>query len=97
MVAETHSHGDDATVEDLARFVAVELAGLADDVDLTDLTLGDCGFELTLDFVELTQVLGEEFGERTLAGGDIDEVDATTGLIDFVAEFYAHGQPRDRG
>lgn len=88
MVAETHSTNDDLSFDAVVAFIVSELGGIDAPGDPGAVTLGECGFEMTLDFVDLSRLVGEEFGERTLSAGDLDDVDATTSVADFVADMY---------
>ena len=75
MVAETHSHRDDLSLEQVVAFVVEDLGRIDGGVDAAAVTLGECGFEMTLDIVELSQLLAEEFSERTLSSADLDHQD----------------------
>ena len=93
MVAETHSHDEDVTFADVAAFVLVELGGLGAEADPRRTTLADCGYELTLEIVDLVTLVGEEFGERTLSVVDVDELDSDTLVGDLIDQLYPELPP----
>ena len=87
MVAETHNEFAGLSRVDIVTFIVHHLSR-CDDADLASITIGECGFEGLLDIEELAELVGEEFGERTLTGPAFDDVDNTWTVIEFVAALY---------
>lgn len=86
MVAETHSSFEELNHSEIARFVLEDLGDLSNAVaDST--TIADCGFRGILAIAELAEILGEEFGERTLLGAEVDDITedwTVTELVDLL-------------
>lgn len=94
MVAETHTAFEDLTREDVIDFIANTLAQTDSDPEVAaKRTLEECGFESVLDIDELAELVGEEYGERTLVGDDLMEIDGTWTVSDFVTALYPNLRP----
>lgn len=72
MPAETHSHSEPVTVEDVLEL----LASVVHDADALDpeTPVEELGFDDDLSLLSLWDVVAEEFGERTLGEPDIEEL-----------------------
>lgn len=89
MVAETHTAFDDLTANDIVDFIVNTLARLdADPETAPKLTLAACGFDSVLEIDELAELVGEEYGERTLVGDDLAEISGSWTVADFVEALY---------
>lgn len=62
MVAETHSHVP-VEAEDIIALITIH----SESDDPAQLTLAECGYDGDLGLMELVDMLGEEYGERSLA------------------------------
>lgn len=95
MVAETHTAFEGLTRRDIADFILNPLAQMnVDAIAAADtVTIADCGFTTVLDIDELAELVGEEYGERTLVGDDLEEIDGTWTVADFVAALYPDLDP----
>jgi hypothetical protein len=87
MVAETHNEFAGLSRGDIIHFIVHHLSR-CDEANLETITVGGCGFEGLLDIEELAELVGEEFGERTLTGPAFDDVDNTWTVAEFVAALY---------
>lgn len=89
MVAETHSAYADLTTADVVDYVLNTIAGLDRDAEAgATTTLSDCGIETGPEVLELAEMVGEEYGERTLVGIDIDDIDSSWTVTEFVTTLY---------
>lgn len=89
MVAETHSAYDDLSKGDVVDFVLNVVAALDLDASAgTTTTLADCDVRSSADVAELAELVSEEYGERTLLGIDLEEIEPTTTVADFVSLLY---------
>lgn len=89
MVAETHTSFEGLRREDVVDFILNTLAKI--DIDpsaAASVTLADCGFSSVLEVDELAELVGEEYGERTLVGDGLEEIDGSWTVADFVATLY---------
>jgi hypothetical protein len=89
VVAETHSAYDDLSKSDVVDFVLNVVAGL--DLDASagvSTTLADCDVRSSADVAELADLVSEEYGERTLLGIDLEDVEQTCSVADFVSLLY---------
>lgn len=74
MPAETHQHSGEVTVTDVLELFGAVL-GLSDDIGDRSLVELGCDDDLTL--LDLWEAGIEEYGERTVAEIDVDELRAT--------------------
>ncbi len=89
MVAETHTAFEDLEGDDVVDFIVNTVAKIDVDPDkASGVTLADCGFTTALEVDELAELVGEEYGERTLVGDDLEEIDGSWTVPDFVAALY---------
>ena len=89
MVAETHTSFEGLRREDIVDFIVNTLAKIdVDPAAATAVTLTDCGFSSMLEIDELAELVGEEYGERTLVGDGLEEIDGGWTVVDFVAALY---------
>ncbi len=89
MVAETHSAYDDLAKSDVVDFILNVVAKL--DLDAAPgatTTLAHCDVRSNADVVELAELVSEEYGERTLLGIELEEIDETCTVAEFVAMLY---------
>ncbi len=89
MVAETHSAYDDLAKSDVVDFILNVVSRL--DLDAAagvTTTLADCDVRSSADVIELAELVSEEYGERTLLGIELEEIDETCSVAEFVAILY---------
>ncbi len=86
MVAETHSTYDGLTVDDVIDYIVNVIAGLdLDPGEASSVELAACGVTDTPSLLDLAVLVGEEYGERTLVQTELDEIDPTWTVADFVS------------
>lgn len=89
MVAETHTSFEGLRREDIIDFILNTVAKIdTDATEAASVTLEDCGFNSVLEVDELAELVGEEYGERTLVGDGLEEIDGTWTVADFVQTLY---------
>lgn len=98
MVAETHSTYDGLTLADVVDYIVNVIAGLdLDAEEATSVELAACGVTDTPSLLDLAVLVGEEYGERTLVQTELDEIDPTWTVTDFVTLLHPDldGAPDD--
>ncbi|MEM9654148.1 MAG: hypothetical protein AAGA65_18785 [Actinomycetota bacterium] len=89
MVAETHTSFEGLRRDDVADFIMNTVAKLdRDPSEAGSVSLATCGFTTVLEVDELAELVGEEYGERTLVGDGFEEIDGSWTVADFVAALY---------
>lgn len=88
MVAETHSNFADLDVDDIVDYIVHVVTQLDDVPAPEELTLAFCGFTDGPQIDLLARIVGEEFGERTLVGQILDEIEPEWLVVDFVTALY---------
>ncbi len=89
MVAETHSTFEDLNRTQILDFVLGELLDASpESTAASDRTLASFGLVDLLEIAKLAELIGEEYGERTLVGAVLDEVDQSWTVIDLVVALY---------
>ncbi len=89
MVAETHSTFEDLNRSDILDFVLGELLDVPQsEPEAGRRLLSSFGLDDLLEVAKLAELIGEEYGERTLVGAVLDEVDETWSVADLVTALY---------
>jgi hypothetical protein len=89
MVAETHTSFEGLRREDVVDFILNTVAKIDTDPSAAvSVSLADCGFHSPLQVDELAELVGEEYGERTLVGDGFEEIDGSWTVADFVSTLY---------
>lgn len=75
MPADSHQHRDAVTSSEIVDLLLAVLEPSADDIDLgPDTALADLDLDSDLVLIDLTDVMCEEYGERSLGAIDFDRL-----------------------